>query len=501
VRETIAEAGIQHVTEVQGISKNLVEKALRMRTESFLAQIKTQLLTQTILEIDKGKKEVMEAHKMLSQQHEQVRRQNDELERRVQERTTDLRKEIEERKKYEIALKQAHGELEIRVAERTKQLKTLNQDLEKEIVERKNAEKEIRKLSHAIEQSLSSIVITDCQGRIEYINPMFTTTTGYSSEEVIGETPSILKSGVHDQKFYQNLWQTIKAGNNWKNEICNRKKNGDLYWELQAITPIRDEKGNVSNFISVRMDDTERKQAEDQLKVYASELERSNNELEGFASIASHDLMEPLRKIMLFGDRVKEISPTLEQKPKEYIQKMQTAAARMNTLLKDLLTFSTVHTKPNSFVKVDLSEVMNDVQENLEKLVREVHGEIFVEKLPDVFGEPFQMRQLFQNLIANGLKFHSSKRLPQIHISCRNLSKEGVEVTVEDNGIGFDAKFSERIFGAFERLHGHSAYEGTGIGLAICKKIVELHGGTIRAESEPDKGSKFIIALPDKQKK
>lgn len=500
MRETIAEAGIHHVEEVRGISKNLVEKALRMRAESFLAHIKTQLLTQTILEINKGKKVVVEAHQALAQEHKEVSQKKDELERKVQERTADLRKEIEERKKYETALQKAHDSLEERVSERTQQLRESNKSLEKEVVERKNAEKEIRKLSHAIEQSLSSIIITDCDGKIEYINPMFTISTGYSKAEAIGNTPAILKSGVHDKAFYQHLWGTIKSGKNWRGEVCNRKKNGDIYWELQAITPIRDESGEIVNFVSVRMDDTERKQTEEQLKVYASELERSNKELEGFAAIASHDLMEPLRKISSFGERVMELVPQLEGKPKDYIRRMQLAAERMNFLVEDLLALSKVQRKPQPFIKVDLNGVVKEVEDNLEKLIRETEAKIHVDRLPNVFGEPTQVMQLFQNLIANGLKFRSSDRFPEIHILCRKLGNEGFEITVEDNGIGFDSKYSERIFGTFQRLHGKTEYEGTGMGLAICEKIIELHSGTIRAESEVGKGTKFIFILPNKQK-
>ena len=501
MRETIAEAGIQHVDEVRAISKDLVEKALRMRAESYLAQVKTQLLTQTIIEIDKGKKQVMEAHHVLSREHEHVNQQKQKLEQIIQERTADLRREIEERKKYEVALQQAHDQLEVRVLERTQQLRALNEDMKKEILERKNAEKEVHKLSYAIEQSLSSVLITDSDGKIQYINPMFTSITGYSSEEVLGQTPSILKSGVHDDEFYKDLWDTITSGENWKGEICNRKKNGDLYWEMQTISPIRDENGEVTNFISVRMDDTERKRAEDQLKVYAAELERSNRELEGFASIASHDLMEPLRKISSFGERVMELVPQLEGKPKQYIRRMQNAAERMNLLVEDLLTLSKVQRKAQPFEKVDLNLLVKDSIDNLEKLIRETGGKVEVDHLPKVFGEPFQIMQLFQNLIANGLKFCSSKKSPEIHIHSRGLGKEGFEIIVEDNGIGFDQKYSDRIFRAFERLHGFSEYDGTGMGLAICNKIIELHNGTIRSDSEVGKGAKFIFTLPDKQKK
>ena len=248
------------------------------------------------------------------------------------------------------------------------------------------------------------------------------------------------------------------------------------------------------------MDDTERKRAEEQLKVYAAELERSNRELEGFASIASHDLMEPLRKITSFGERVMELVPQLEGKPKDYSRRMQHAAERMNLLVEDLLTLSKVQRKAQPFMKVDLNLIVSDVKDNLEKLIRETGGKIKVDQLPSVFGEPFQIMQLFQNLIANGLKFCSSEQFPKIQIHCRDLGKEGFEFIVEDNGIGFNQKYSERIFRTFERIHGYSEYEGTGMGLSICKKIIELHNGTIRAESEEGKGAKFIFTLPDKQR-
>ncbi|MZH03317.1 MAG: hypothetical protein F3745_07980 [Nitrospinae bacterium] len=196
-----------------------------------------------------------------------------------------------------------------------------------------------------------------------------------------------------------------------------------------------------------------------------------------------------------------ELVPQLEGKPKDYIRRMQNAAEKMNLLVNDLLTLSKVQRKANPFVKVDLDLAVKDAIENLEKLIRETGGKVKAEKLPIVFGEPSQIMQLFQNLIANGLKFSSSKKSPEIYIHSRDLGKEGFEVTVEDNGIGFDQKYSERIFKAFERLHGFSEYDGTGMGLAICKKIIELHNGTICVESEIGKGSKFIFTLPNKQKK
>jgi two-component system, LuxR family, sensor kinase FixL len=500
VRESSDQIGIQHVDDVRLISRDLVEKALRMRADSYLAKIKTQMLTLTLLEIDKGKKQVIEDHHVLAREHKEINEQKQKLELIIQEKTADLRREIEERKKYQKALQQAHDQLEARVLDRTQQLRASNQKLEKEVSEREQAEKQIRKLSHAIEQSLSAIVITNFDGKIEYINPIFTEITGYSSEEIIGKSPSVLKSGFHDKAFYKELWSTIKAGDNWKSEVCNRKKNGQLYWELQTITPIRDEQGVITNFISVRTDDTERKRAEEQLQIYAKELERSNSELESFASIASHDLMEPLRKIASFGERVMELVPTIEEKPKDYIRRMQRAAEKMNQLVLDLLNLSKVQNKPVPFEKIDLNEVVGEALENLEKLIKETKGEVHFDKLPIVYGESSQIMQLFQNLICNGLKFYSSQRLPKVYVRVHKIKNDGFKITVEDNGIGLDEKYCDRIFNPFERLHGHTEYDGTGMGLAICKKIVELHGGLIKAESVLGKGTKIIFTLPDKQK-
>ncbi|MFQ5571646.1 MAG: PAS domain S-box protein [Rhodothermales bacterium] len=248
-------------------------------------------------------------------------------------------------------------------------------------------------------------------------------------------------------------------------------------------------------------DITERKRAEEALQHYADDLKRSNQELEQFAYIASHDLQEPLRKIQAFGDRIQDkYLHLLDERPQDYFQRMQSAAARMQTLITDLLALSRVTSKAQPFVAVDLGEVVSEVLSDLEVQIEQTGGRVEVGALPVVEADRVQMRQLFQNLIGNALKFHREGVAPRVRIggevSCNGeASLRQCVLSVRDNGIGFERKYVDRIFRPFQRLHGRSRYEGTGIGLAICEKIVQRHGGGITVESEPGEGTTFFIAL------
>jgi signal transduction histidine kinase len=259
---------------------------------------------------------------------------------------------------------------------------------------------------------------------------------------------------------------------------------------------------------------TERKQAEERLKATATRLEHSNRELQDFAYVASHDLQEPLRKVQAFGDRLKAAcASVLGAEGRDYLERMQGAAKRMQILIDDLLAFSRVTTKANPFEVADLNIIVGEVLSDLEVRIQQTSGQVDLGVLPIVDADPLQMRQLFQNLIVNALKFHQEGRSPVVKIrsqaatapsegSSAHEQANGVcRITVEDNGIGFDEKYLDRIFVLFQRLHGRTAYEGTGIGLAICRKIADRHGGSITAKSTPGEGSTFIITLPIKQPK
>ena len=239
-----------------------------------------------------------------------------------------------------------------------------------------------------------------------------------------------------------------------------------------------------------------------------TELERSNQELQDFAFVASHDLQEPLRKVQTFGDLlIRKFAPSLEAEGRDYIKRMQNATARMQKLLESLLSYSRVTTKAEPFMRTDLGRSVQGAVSNLEIMIKERGAAVNVEALPNIEVDRTQMIQLFQNLVANALKFQYENETPRVRIYSQNAknSKAGnkmlYEICVQDNGIGFDEKYLDKIFLPFQRLHGRGSYEGVGMGLAICKKIVERHGGEITAKSELGKGATFIVTLPEKQGK
>jgi len=241
---------------------------------------------------------------------------------------------------------------------------------------------------------------------------------------------------------------------------------------------------------------------EDQVQVRTAELERSAEELTHFAYIASHDLQEPLRKIIAFGDRLSgKFGSVLNDTGRDYIDRMQKSAIRMKGLIDDLLHFSRVTTHSTPFQEIDLNKVVSEVLSDLEVQIERTKGQVEVDSLPVIEGGRYQMHQLFQNLISNGLKYHENGVAPVIKIKYAGFDKNLEEIYIEDNGKGFDEKHLDRIFRPFERLHGHSEYGGTGMGLAICHKIVMHHKGQITAKSQPNQGATFIVKLPSRQRK
>lgn len=294
-----------------------------------------------------------------------------------------------------------------------------------------------------------------------------------------------------------------------------QRKEFELGEELYRLgfVPLKEEDGSISHVLVISEDISIFRNSQNELrdKVYA--LESANESLEQFAYVASHDLQEPLRKIRAFGDRLStKYADQLEGTGKDYIERMQNAAARMQVLIDDLLKFSRVGRVREPFQPVQLSDIVEDILSDIETYVSETNTKVTVNALPAVMGEPSQLRQLFQNLISNAIKFHQPDQSPEITITCEKISAAEVEdfdiaesasgyhkINIADNGIGFEEKYLDRIFNIFQRLHGRSEYKGTGIGLAICRKIVENHGGFISATSKPGHGSTFYVILPDNQ--
>jgi signal transduction histidine kinase/DNA-binding response OmpR family regulator len=245
------------------------------------------------------------------------------------------------------------------------------------------------------------------------------------------------------------------------------------------------------------MDITKRKRAEEALRAYSHRLEESNRELENFAFIASHDLKEPLRKIEYFCKQLEQTAGlTISETERDYLGRMQKAAARMRRMIEDLLALSRVMIQRQPFTRVDLNQAAKTVLDDLEVLIQRSQGRVEVSELPVIQADPIQMHKLFQNLIGNALKFNKPDQPPLIRVYSRQIEQNQVEITVADNGIGFNMQDAEKLFQPFQRLHRTSSYEGSGIGLSICKKIVERHRGTITAVGKPGQGATFVVELP-----
>jgi len=276
--------------------------------------------------------------------------------------------------------------------------------------------------------------------------------------------------------------------------------------------PVRGNAGRTLKLIGVTHDITQLRDHEQKLEEKIQELDRSNKELEEFAYIASHDLQEPLRKITSFSERLREkLGDDINQESENYLNRMLAATDNMRLLIDNLLEFSRTNRITEPSIKVDLNQLFTEVKADLELKVDESSAVIEIQKLPKIEGYPSQLRQLFNNLLSNAIKFKKHDQPPFIDISSQELTTEQklsqhlktnktyYLVTVSDSGIGFEQEYAQKIFQIFQRLHGKSEYPGSGIGLAICKKIVENHKGTIYARSEPEKGSQFYLTLPEKQ--
>jgi PAS domain S-box-containing protein len=376
-----------------------------------------------------------------------------------------------------------------------KSFREINETLEQRVAERTEALRESEERYRSIfDGATDGIIACDITtGEFLFVNKRVSALTGYSEQE-------ILKLGIKDLHPPEDLPHVL--------EQFDKQAAGELT-KATALPVLRKDKSIIycdisssflgkTTLIGFFRDVTERKKAEEERDSLLEELKKSNRELEQFAYIASHDLQEPLRMVTSYLDLLnKRYRDKLEKDAGEFIDYASSGAAHMYALLNDLLMYSRVGSKGKPFELTDLNLSINSAISNLKKTIEESGTQITSGNLPGLYADETQMVQLFQNLIANAIKFRGDKA-PVIRVSAEWKKTEWL-INVSDSGIGIDPKFFDKIFLIFQRLHSKEKYPGTGIGLAVCKKIVERHGGRIWVESEPGKGSAFYFTLPQKR--
>jgi two-component system, LuxR family, sensor kinase FixL len=379
-------------------------------------------------------------------------------------------------------------------------------DLTEQVLIRKHVENERDRFRILLDSLEDEVWFADQNGNIQLVNPSVARNIGYErTEDLIGPSVENIVSKLEVYNSDGNLRTVENAplirslqGETVKGEeIVRNLKTQKLQHRQYVSVPIRDNVNQVTSAVAVVRDITERKQAEAALKRYAEDLRHSNRELEEFAFTASHDLQEPLRKIETFSDLLsKRLGDSLEARDKDYLNRMHNAVVRMRKMIADLLVLARITSQGQPPVQVDLNQTARAVLSDLEILLVKAEAKVEVGELPEIEADPSQMHRLLQNLIENAVKFHRKNVKPVVRIGCNNLSPGLIELFIQDNGIGFKINDFKLALQPFKRLHSKVEYEGSGMGLAICQRIVERHGGAITATSEIGQGSTFTVTLP-----
>ena len=346
------------------------------------------------------------------------------------------------------------------------------------------------------DSSTDGLLVLNREGRIVTVNPAGCRMQGCERDDLVGCLPMEFAHPDSHELFAQ-LQRAVTSGEECHLEGRSVTKDGaERFVEVQGV-PFRID-GEDHVLVMLR-DITERKEAEAKLAEYLRQLESANRDLEKFVSIAAHDLKEPLRKIEAFGDRLAlRCEPELGEEGAGYLSRIRDAGRWAGVLIRDLLTYSRLVTRLEPFRRVDLGACVREVVSDLAPEIEESGARIEIGSLPEVEGDPGQIRRAFGHLLENALKFRSPERPLRVQVTADPPSPDGKteRIRVTDNGVGFDPEYVEKIFGVFQTLHGRQEYGGTGMGLAVCRKIVTRHGGTLSADSRPGEGSTFVVELP-----
>jgi PAS domain S-box-containing protein len=367
--------------------------------------------------------------------------------------------------------------------------------------------REIEDYKYALEES-SIVAITDQKGIIRYANDNFCKISKYSREELIGQDHRIINSGHHPKEFIKNLWTTIANGKIWKGELKNKAKDGTIYWVDTTIVPFLDEKGKPYQYVAIRADITERKNAEEniielnrsleeKISERTAQLKKSNEEMEAFSYSVSHDLRAPLRGALAFASILdEEYGNKLDEEAKRIIAVIKESTLKMGTLIDDLLTFSRLGKQSINKVLVNTGLMVYEIKDELVQQTNRQQVSWNIDALPQIKADVTMIRQVWINLISNAIKYSGNEEKPVIEIGTYP-DGEQVVFFVKDNGAGFDEEYKDKLFKVFQRLHDADEFEGTGVGLALVEKIVSRHEGKVWAEGKEGDEPCFYFSLPN----
>ena len=363
---------------------------------------------------------------------------------------------------------------------------------------RMQSEMELAIVFDALKSAMVGVIIANLEGKINFVNPAFLNIFRYKDQnEVIGKNAADLFSPQKVRKF-ADLTAVIDKVKGDREEFNVNREDGSVFSVEVSCSNVTDKAGNIIGRMAFFADVTERKRIRKKLMTTLVELKRSNTDLQQFAYVASHDLQEPLRMVASYTQLLeKRYKDKLDKDAKEFIQFAVDGALRMQTLINDLLSYSLVGARRKTVKPTDCHSVLDQVIANLSVTIEQNNVIITNDDLPTVMADASQMHELFKNLVSNAIKFRS-EHAPRIHISAKQDRNKWL-FSVQDNGFGIDPQYKDKIFLIFQRLHSKEEYPGTGIGLAICKRIVERHGGKIWVDSNVGKGSTFYFTLPLKR--